>query len=144
MKYLPSEPSYMARRCKIRSQLMQLAVEYRPNDQVVRLNNLAEISSEREVASLSRRDFQRTITITGNLSADSTLTAGTATNLIQDWYRERSEQYPGATIAFGGEAESTAKSMRSLALAFVFGHCINLCHSRGSISQLPSTIHHSV
>jgi HAE1 family hydrophobic/amphiphilic exporter-1 len=90
-----------------------------PNGRTLSFGDIGQMQSSIEPADLIRRDFQRTVTITGDLSEDSLLSAGTITPIISAWYKERAADYPGATIAFGGEAESTAKSYQSLMIAFL-------------------------
>ncbi len=84
-----------------------------------RLADLGSISQHEESANLVRRDFQRTITITGNIREKASIGAPDVSHLVTQWYKEHASQYPGASIAFGGEAESTLKSYRSLGLAFI-------------------------
>ena len=98
---------------------MQLAISYGADNQAIRLGDVAAINELRELETLVRRDYQRTVSITGNLSEDTPYRPPPLLELIDDWYQERSQRYPGATIAFGGEAESTKKSMEDLAIAFV-------------------------
>lgn len=71
-----------------------------------------------EPSSLERRDFQRIINITAQVDPQSILQPGDFMKRIREWYTENASDYPGATLAFGGEAESTARSYRSLAMAF--------------------------
>lgn len=80
--------------------------------------DLGRLSYEVQPSSLERRDFQRTINVTANIREDALLQAHDYTGLISQWYRENAIKYPGATVAFGGEAESTAKSYSSLISAF--------------------------
>jgi len=84
---------------------------------VIRFADVGGISTHTEPAALVRRDFQRTVTITGDLAEEATLAAGNVVDIVRKWYAEHLERYPGATIAFGGEAESTSKSYTSLYLA---------------------------
>jgi HAE1 family hydrophobic/amphiphilic exporter-1 len=70
-------------------------------------------------SSLERRDHQRIINITSNIREGSLLQAPDFQKLIEAWYDDRRQEYPGANLAFGGESESTAKSYQSLISAFL-------------------------
>lgn len=70
-------------------------------------------------ASLNRWNFQRIVTITGNLREDALIDATTTMTRIQKWWKENRENYAGVVIAFGGESESTQKSYESLMFAFL-------------------------
>jgi multidrug efflux pump subunit AcrB len=85
---------------------------------LVRLSDVGTLTAEQAPARLIRRDFQRTITVSGNLHDEAVIGASNVNDAVNAWYRPRQAEYPGATIAFGGEAESTAKSYQSLFLAF--------------------------
>lgn len=100
------------------AQLLQLPIVDEPGGRQVTVGDVASVDAGWTPAALVRRDFQRTVTITGNFTADSSLAPSDVTRAVEDWHRERAAQYAGASIAFGGEAESTTKSYRSLAQAF--------------------------
>jgi len=63
---------------------------------------------------LIRRNFVRTIAINAGLS-ESAIYSNVP---IQKWYEEHRHHYIGASIAFGGEGESTSRSYTSLITAF--------------------------
>ena len=86
-----------------------------------RLINFSDVASTEIVelpSSLERRDFQRIVNLTAGVAEGSLLQPRDFQNAVMSWYENRQEAYPGATVAFGGEAESTAKSYASLASAF--------------------------
>ena len=70
-------------------------------------------------ANLERRDFERQVTITGDLDESSPLSAQTVVDIVEEWYEPRAPDYAGANLAFGGEAESTGKSYNTLYFAFL-------------------------
>ena len=82
-------------------------------------NDVGEMSIKSVPASLIRWDFQRIVTVTGNLSEDAKIGAINITNSIQKWWAENKENYSGVVVSFGGESESTMKSYRSMAAAFL-------------------------
>jgi len=100
------------------ARLLQLPIVDEPGGRQVTVGDVASVETGWTAAALVRRDYQRAVTITGNFTADAALSPTDVTSAVQDWYGERQGQYPGASLAFGGEAESTAKSYRSLAQAF--------------------------
>jgi HAE1 family hydrophobic/amphiphilic exporter-1 len=100
------------------NRLLQVPVVDEPNGRQVTIGDLASLDVGVTQAALVRRDYQRAITITGNFSADSTLSPANVSDAVRAWFDEHASDYPGAGIAFGGEAESTAKSYASLAQAF--------------------------
>ncbi|TVR13927.1 MAG: efflux RND transporter permease subunit [Planctomycetota bacterium] len=99
--------------------LMDVLIVDDAQGRALRFADLGTLEITTIPANRERRDFQRTITITGDLDAGSPLSASHVVRIIQDWYRPRAAQYPGASLAFGGEAESTARSYQTLAMAFV-------------------------
>ena len=84
----------------------------------VLFNDVGRMSVRTVPASLIRWDFQRIVTITGNLSEDSKIGAINVSNSIQTWWESNKEDYPGVAVSFGGESESTAKSYQSMLAAF--------------------------
>lgn len=98
--------------------LLQMPVIDEPSGRQVTVGDLARVESGTTPAALVRRDYQRAVTITGNFTKDAALSPTDVTRAVQEWFGERAAQYPGAALAFGGEAESTTKSYNSLAQAF--------------------------
>ncbi len=92
-----------------------------PGGRVVRFADVGQLLARTRPSVLTRRDYQRMITITAGMRDDSRLSATHINAAIRDWYAARAAAHPGATIAFGGETEATGKSYRSLGVAFLVG-----------------------
>ena len=99
--------------------LLNIPLLNQPDGKRILFNDVGSMSVKTYPASLIRWDFQRIVTITGRTSEGSKLDSLNITNTISKWWEENKEQYPGAVVAFGGESESTGKSYRSLAAAFI-------------------------
>lgn len=98
--------------------LLGLALRQEATLGEVRFGDLGEMGTHEYPASLRRREYQRAVTITGNLAADAVLSPSHLNERARVWFAERANEYPGAALDFGGEAEHTAKSFRSLFVAF--------------------------
>ena len=83
------------------------------------LADLGRLELRREPSELVRRDFVRTLTITGRLADDSVINAFQATAIIREWMAANQSRHPGVVVAFGGEAESTGRTYASLGFAFL-------------------------
>lgn len=82
---------------------------------------LSQISSkkiETGPEALLHYDFERAITVTADVD-ESVITSNIANKKVLDHFKDISLRYPGYTIRFRGEQESTQKSMASLARAGV-------------------------
>ena len=88
-------------------------------DELLYFYDVGTWSSEQQPSSLERRDHQRIINITANIKESSLLQAQDFKRLISQWFETRRTSYPGASVVFGGEAESTNKSYQSLISAFL-------------------------
>lgn len=71
-----------------------------------------------EPGSLNRFQGQRAITLTANLKAGASTSSPVVINRVEKFYSTIQQQYPGATLNYSGEYESTQKSFTSLAYAF--------------------------
>ncbi len=100
------------------TEVLDVPIRQDSNGRIVRFADLGTLVSDRQSAALRRRNFQRTISISGNLSGNSRLNAAAVQGIVADWYDARRDQYPGASLSFHGEAEHTAKSFKSLFIAF--------------------------
>ena len=96
--------------------LLQLPIINEQNRRVIRFHDIGSIQHESVPSSLVRINFERSISITGNLEQNAG--AIYSPQLVQDWYRANQQHYPGANIAFSGEAESTSRSYASLWISF--------------------------
>lgn len=85
----------------------------------LRYADVGAIELSREPATLIRRDFARTATITGNLAPGTALTPLHVNQVVRDWMTRHQADHPGIVLAFGGEAESTGRSYASLTVAFL-------------------------
>lgn len=85
----------------------------------VLFSDLGHFTSSTVSSSLIRWDFQRIVTISGNLDEDAKIGAINVSSRLNKWWLENRANYPGTVISFGGESESTGKSYRSLASAFL-------------------------
>ncbi|WDE98303.1 efflux RND transporter permease subunit [Lentisphaera profundi] len=99
--------------------LMNIPFVNQADGKRVLFSDLGHFTSESVSSSLIRWDFQRIVTISGNLDEDTKIGALNVTAKINDWWKANRNNYPGTIISFGGESESTGKSYRSLASAFL-------------------------
>lgn len=100
------------------SEMLETPITTTSNGYQIFFKDLGEMKQEELQASLIRRDFHRTINLTGNIAENSNVSPNIVSEFVQQWYLKHSENYPGTSIAFGGEAESTGKSFKSLIVAF--------------------------
>lgn len=84
----------------------------------VRVGDLVEVEAYREPGQLNRFQGQRAITLTANIRPGSPVTAPTVVHDVQLFYDTIKANYPGATLSFAGEFESTNRSFTSLMYAF--------------------------
>ncbi|TGL35421.1 efflux RND transporter permease subunit [Leptospira koniambonensis] len=87
------------------------------------ITNLAKISRMEIQDSpelLSHRDFERAITVNGDIKIESGMTSLEANQKVAQEFKPLIErQYPGVSIVFGGEEKDTQRSMASLGKAAV-------------------------
>lgn len=81
----------------------------------VKFSDLGKIEFQEQPDRLMRRDFVRTIVINGGLHESALYSPAP----IKKWFKEHSKDYPGVSIDFGGEEESTRRSYQSLIMAFL-------------------------
>lgn len=86
---------------------------------IIRLRDICTYSYTEEPGILNRYQQQRAITLTTDIGNGSPLTPAMVINQTQQFYQNIRNDYPGATITFAGEHESTQKSFLSLTYAFV-------------------------
>ncbi len=65
---------------------------------------------------IKRFDFKRSKTLSGGVD-ESLITSQEANGLLKKYYDEINKDYPGVSLVFGGQAESTKESMQSLGQA---------------------------
>lgn len=85
----------------------------------VRLGDIITVKAYSEPGQYNRFQGERAITLTANLKADSPFTSPYLVRNVKDYYATIQEEYPGATLNFAGEYESTQKSYSSLTYAFI-------------------------
>jgi multidrug efflux pump subunit AcrB len=85
----------------------------------VRLGDLARITVFTDSGQLDRFQGNRAMTITGNLREGGDLSLPAVVEQVNQFYRKAADSYPGATLAFAGEFETTRKSFTSLGYAFI-------------------------
>ncbi|MBF0203785.1 MAG: efflux RND transporter permease subunit [Desulfamplus sp.] len=67
----------------------------------------------------NRYNGKPTLTITADIKEGSKLSAGRVTVLSSAYFEKISHLYPGVTLNFGGEFESTSRAYKSLMFAFL-------------------------
>jgi HAE1 family hydrophobic/amphiphilic exporter-1 len=85
----------------------------------VRLADLANIETYMEPGELNRYDYQRSISIQANLDPSAPTSSPVIVEKIQQHHDFIRQDYPGATVSFGGEHEATRRSYTSLSYAFI-------------------------
>jgi HAE1 family hydrophobic/amphiphilic exporter-1 len=85
----------------------------------IRLADLANIETYMEPGELNRYDYQRSISIQANLDPSAPTSIPVIVEKIQQHYDSIRQEYPGATVSYGGEHEATRRSYTSLSYAFI-------------------------
>ncbi len=95
-------------------------VQVRSTDGVARpLGELAETTVARGYSEINRLGQKRSITVTGDIDATSSLTSGQITADLERRLLPRlQEDYPDVRVRWEGEQEQTNESLRSLGLGF--------------------------
>ncbi|MBF0198660.1 MAG: efflux RND transporter permease subunit, partial [Planctomycetes bacterium] len=86
-----------------------------PGGRVIRYGDVGRFEMFFEPSRLERRNYERSVAITASLEDGAVYSQ----QFMTDWFEENQAKYPGAVIAFGGEAESTSRSYASLLSAFL-------------------------
>lgn len=90
------------------------------NDQgPVRIGDLVDVETYREPGQLNRFQGQRAITLTANIRVGAPISAPIVVHDVKQFYESIQDKYPGATLSFAGEFESTGRSFTSLTYAFL-------------------------
>ncbi|MBD3347693.1 MAG: hypothetical protein GF400_00675 [Candidatus Eisenbacteria bacterium] len=87
-----------------------------PAGAIVPLGSVADFSVAAAPAELHRRDGERIVTVTADVSEGTTSTE--VNRRLQAEFAGLSERYPGYRLDFGGEYQETQESFASLLLAF--------------------------
>jgi HAE1 family hydrophobic/amphiphilic exporter-1 len=99
--------------------LVQVPIALAPDGRALRYGEVGTLAVEQRPAQLTRRDFRRTVTITGDLAPDSPLSAIHLDSAAREWWDGERSRHPSVDLAFGGEAQATARSYASLLTALV-------------------------
>ena len=85
----------------------------------VRVGDLVSVETYREPGQLNRFQGQRAVTLTANIHPGAPITAQSVVHDVKAFYETIQSEYPGATLSFAGEFESTGRSFTSLMYAFL-------------------------
>jgi HAE1 family hydrophobic/amphiphilic exporter-1 len=85
----------------------------------VRVGDLVRVETYREPGQLNRFQGQRAVTLTANIREGAPVSAAMVVHDVKAYYESIQDRYPGATISFAGEYESTGRSFTSLMYAFL-------------------------
>lgn len=85
----------------------------------IRLGDLVKIQTYTEPGQFNRFQGERAITLSANLKPDSPYSPPYIVKNVVQYYSTIRTKYPGATLNFAGEYESTQKSYSSLMFAFL-------------------------
>jgi HAE1 family hydrophobic/amphiphilic exporter-1 len=88
-------------------------------DGAIRLADLCIPEFSVEAGFLNRYQGRRAVTITGNIRPGSNISSQSVVDCVKTWYATIQDAYPGATLNFAGEYESTRRSFTSLSYAFL-------------------------
>ncbi|SIN71157.1 efflux RND transporter permease subunit [Halodesulfovibrio marinisediminis] len=85
----------------------------------IRLGDIVKIQTYTEPGQFNRFQGERAITLSANLRSDSPYSPPYIVKKVVKYYSTIRAKYPGATLNFAGEYESTQKSYSSLMFAFL-------------------------
>jgi HAE1 family hydrophobic/amphiphilic exporter-1 len=85
----------------------------------VRFRDLVDLDTIMEPNVRPRFKGKPTLTITADIAEGSKLSPARVQVLVKDFFERNKPDFAGASLSFGGEFESTAKSYTSLAFAFL-------------------------
>ncbi len=84
----------------------------------VLLGDLVILKQASEPGELHRYSGQRVVSIKSDLKTGAPVSPNSVVKAVSEYYAGIRDQYPGATLVFSGEYESTQKSYQSLLFAF--------------------------
>ena len=84
----------------------------------VLLRDLVTLSFETEPNVRMRYKGKPAVTITSDIAEGSQLSPARVQYLVSRYFQQQSDNFPGVSVSFGGEFESTSKSYTSLTFAF--------------------------
>lgn len=85
----------------------------------VKLGDICSVEYAFEPGILNHFQNQRSITLTANITPAAPVSPASVVNSVDRFHDSVRQNYPGATLSFAGEYESTRKSFLSLSSAFV-------------------------
>lgn len=85
----------------------------------IRLGDVSSPAFSIEAGYLNRYQNQRSVTLTANIRSGAPVSSAMVVDAVVNHYRTLAEKYPGATLSFAGEHESTRESFLSLSYSFL-------------------------
>jgi HAE1 family hydrophobic/amphiphilic exporter-1 len=85
----------------------------------VYLRDLVKMRYVTEPSVRSRYNGKPALTITADILTGSRLTPARVTNLVSKYARGMTDRFPGVTVAFGGEFDTTKRTYNSLGIALI-------------------------
>lgn len=105
---------------EIPEQILQIPlIERTPNP--ILLSDVTVLRTYKEQDQLHRYDGLRAVSLKANLKSDAPTSVPVINNSIERFYSKIKATYPGASVVFGGEHDSTQRSYQSLVYAFIIG-----------------------
>ncbi|MCG8091608.1 MAG: efflux RND transporter permease subunit [Candidatus Thiodiazotropha endolucinida] len=85
----------------------------------VYLSDLVQVKAYNESGEIKRYQGQRAISLKADIREGAPTSTPAVVEAVRRHYETIREEYPGATVTFGGEHEDTQRSFQSLAYAFI-------------------------
>jgi HAE1 family hydrophobic/amphiphilic exporter-1 len=85
----------------------------------VYLADLVKVRAYSEAGEIKRYQGQRAISLKADIREGAPTSTPAVVNAVRSYYETIRDNYPGATVTFGGEHEDTQRSFQSLAYAFI-------------------------
>ncbi|MBW9261300.1 MAG: efflux RND transporter permease subunit [Candidatus Thiodiazotropha sp. (ex. Lucinisca nassula)] len=85
----------------------------------VYLSDLVQVKAYNESGEIKRYQGQRAISLKADIREGAPTSTPAVVEAVRRYYETIREEYPGATVTFGGEHEDTQRSFQSLAYAFI-------------------------
>jgi HAE1 family hydrophobic/amphiphilic exporter-1 len=85
----------------------------------VYLSDLVRVKAYSEAGEIKRYQGQRAISIKADIREGAPTSIPAVVNAVRSYYETLRDDYPGASVTFGGEHEDTQRSFQSLAYAFI-------------------------
>ena len=104
--------------------VMNLAVQDDPMTGKIRFSDVGTMELTNEPARLERRDYLRMVGITGNIKSGTPFSQERLQQVVEPWVEEHGHKYPGASVRYGGDADSTSRSYQTMLQAFLISAII--------------------